>query len=131
MEYGLARLTEADVVGDQCFHEQKIDQIAKAVVALAESGAARSRTPAVIMYEIQVRTRPSLTPLARAYAWAYFASTPADGGGPLGGFSVGITLAHRVAIGDAFFEIAEARPEVLVPADQPHRMSDGLSYVRP
>ena len=38
MEYRLAGFTETLVVGNQCFHEQKIDQIAETFVALSWSG---------------------------------------------------------------------------------------------
>lgn len=57
-------------------------------------------------------------------------STPARGGGPLGGFRLGLTLAPYVARGGACFEIAPACPGVLAPADRLHRMSCGLSCVR-
>lgn len=40
-EYRLARVAKSLIVGNQCFHEQEIDQIAKPLVALAGPGCKR------------------------------------------------------------------------------------------
>ena len=83
--------------------------------------AARSSTPAMIMYETQARTRPSLTPTSRAYACAYLVSTPADGGGPVGGLRVGVARHHRESTWCGDSDDGVSSRAALVRAARPHR----------
>src|SRR5262249_29656136 len=83
--------------------------------------AERSSAPARIMYEIQPRTRPSLTLASRAYAWAYLARTPADGGGPVGGLRVDVMPHHRGSLGGGDSGAALSSRAARVRAARPHR----------
>jgi hypothetical protein len=67
------------------------------------------------------RTRPSLTPASRAYACAYLARTPTEGGGPVGGFLVGVTQRHRESIWRGACDDAVSYRAALVPGVPPHR----------
>jgi hypothetical protein len=79
------------------------------------------------MYEIHARTRPSLTPRFFAYARAYRASTPADGGGSVGGFCLGpvtdaalpasfshfvVAGAHSPSLGSGLFRGTDSRKQL-------------------